>query len=183
MVFWISKYEVYSFKIKWKFSAFWHLMQSKQSKFKANENFPGFELKTWNLWIFPFLLNLKVTFFLFQVIFLVFRFWVSFTTKNWSKRLFFKISKFSISSIGQNQRLRNLGNFIFLVIITFKVFSPLFFYVEFLLVKYITRNVKNPSKHRELRNFNSYSLMGYFCKMETNLLTLILIRKESLGKI
>ena len=40
--FWITKYEVYSFKIQWKFSAFQHLMQLKQSKFKPDENFPRF---------------------------------------------------------------------------------------------------------------------------------------------
>ena len=41
-VFWISIYEVYSFKIQWNFSAFRHIIQSKQSKFKAYENFPKF---------------------------------------------------------------------------------------------------------------------------------------------
>ena len=40
--FWISKYEVHSFKIRWKFSAFRRSMQSKQSKFKADKNFPRF---------------------------------------------------------------------------------------------------------------------------------------------
>ena len=38
----ISKYEVYFLKIQWKCSAFGHLMQSKQSKFKADENFARF---------------------------------------------------------------------------------------------------------------------------------------------
>ena len=42
LFFWISKYEVYSFKIQWKFSAFRHLMKSKQSKFKFKTNFPRF---------------------------------------------------------------------------------------------------------------------------------------------
>ena len=41
-ILWISKYEVCSFKIQWKFSTFRRLFQSKQSKFKANENYPTF---------------------------------------------------------------------------------------------------------------------------------------------
>ena len=93
-----------------------------------------------------------------------------------------RISKFSISGIGQNQKLRNLGNFIFLVIVTFRVLFPIAFLSGFLLVKYITRNAKNPPKHRKLGNFNPCSLMGYSCKMETNLLILILIRKGNLVK-
>ena len=90
---WISKHEVYSFKIQWKFSAFRHLMQSKQSKFRANENFPRFpsfrfclwsQIETWKRLKFPVFIKprLKVTFFLFEVIFLVFGFWVSCATKN-----------------------------------------------------------------------------------------------------
>ena len=42
LFFWISKYEVYYFKIQWKFSALGHLMQSKQPKFKADESFLRF---------------------------------------------------------------------------------------------------------------------------------------------
>ena len=42
LFFWVGKYVAYSFKIQWKCSAFRHLMQSKKSKFKANENFPTF---------------------------------------------------------------------------------------------------------------------------------------------
>ena len=90
-------------------------MQLKQSKFKANENFARFELKTWKLKIFIFIIRpyLKVVFFLFEVIFLVFGFSVSYTAKNWSKRKFSEISKISISGIGQNQKLGNLGIFFF----------------------------------------------------------------------
>ena len=62
---WISKYEIYSFKIQWKFSALRHLLQPKQSKFKAHENFPRFsifdfvyrvKLKTWKPLKFSFFL-------------------------------------------------------------------------------------------------------------------------------
>ena len=42
VIFWVSKYKVYSFQIQWKFSVFRHLIQSKRSKFKADENFPRF---------------------------------------------------------------------------------------------------------------------------------------------
>ena len=131
IVFWISKYQVYSFKIRWKCSAFRYLMQLKQSKFKAKESFPRFDLKTWKPLKFYFFIksHLKITFFLFEVIFLAFRFWVSYTTKNWSKRKFPEISKFSISGIGQNQKLRNLWNFIFLVIVTLRVLFPIAFFI------------------------------------------------------
>ena len=64
-------------------------------------------------------------------------------------------SKFSISAIVQHQKLGNLGNFIFLVIVTFKVLFPIVFHLEFLLVMYIARNEKkNPSKLTKLGNFN-----------------------------
>ena len=54
--------------------------------------------------------------FLFEVVFLVFGFWVSYTTKNWSKWKLPQISKYSISGIGQNRKLRNLWNFISLFV-------------------------------------------------------------------
>ena len=44
LFFWISKYEVYSFKIQWKFSAFKHLMLSKQSKFNAGKTYRDFRV-------------------------------------------------------------------------------------------------------------------------------------------
>ena len=139
----------------------------------------NWKLGNWKFFIFIIRPYLKVVFFLFEVIFLVFGFSVSYTAKNWSKRKFSEISKISISGIGQNQKLGNLGIF-FLVMVIFKVLFPIFFYLEFLLVKYMTRNVKNPKKRRKLGNFNPCSLIVYSRKMETNLLILILIRKENL---
>ena len=56
----------------------------------------------------------KVNLFFFWVIFQsVFRFWVSYTTKNFSKRKLSKISEFSNLGIGQNRKLGNLGKFSF----------------------------------------------------------------------
>ena len=56
----------------------------------------------------------KVNLFFFWVIFQsVFRFWVSYTTKNFSKSKLSKISEFSNLGIGQNRNLGNLGKFSF----------------------------------------------------------------------
>ena len=55
----------------------------------------------------------KVNVFFFGVIFQsVFRFWVSYTTKNLSKRKLSEISEFSILGIGQNWKLGNVGKFL-----------------------------------------------------------------------
>ena len=93
-----------------------------------------------------------------------------------------RISKFSISGIGQNQKLRNLGNFIFLVIVTFKVLFPIVFLSWVSASKVYNKESENHPKHRKLGNFNSCSLIGYSWKMETNLLILILIWKKNLVK-
>ena len=95
-----------------------------------------------------------------------------------------------ISGTGQNRKLGNLGNFIFSVIVTFKVLFQIVFYFEFVLIKNITRKVKTKKqnknqkqeKHRNRGNFNPCFLMGYSNKTGTNLIILILIRKENLLK-
>ena len=122
-----------------------------------------------------FLLNLIVQLQFFEVIFLVFVFWVSYTTKNWSKRKLPEIFKFSISGIDQNRKLENLGNFIFFGHCNLKVLFPIVFWSWVSASKvYNKKGEKKTQKHRNLRNFNPCTLMGYSCKMETNLIVLIL---------
>ena len=125
-----------------------------------------------NFYFFSLSFILKVHF-LFEVIFWFLDFEFLILPKIKVNKNFPIFQKFSISGIGHNRKLGNLGNFIYLF---FKVLFPIVFYLEFLLVK---RSEKNPpKKHRNLGNFNPRSLMGYSSKMETKLIILILIGEK-----
>ena len=115
-----------SFEIQWKVLTFPMLNVIKTikiwSKWKLSR-FPSFRFQlegkiensqTSEIAIFLLKSHHKNKVFLFWVVFQsVFRFWVSYTTKNISKRKLSEVSKFSISSIGQNRKLGTLGNWHF----------------------------------------------------------------------
>ena len=68
VIFWVSKYKVYSFQIQWKFSVFRHLIQSKWSKFKQTKTFQDSQ-------IFDFALHPKLKTWTSRKIFVYFKFW------------------------------------------------------------------------------------------------------------
>ena len=114
-------------------------------------------------WHFPLLKpREKVNVFFFGVIFQsVFRFWVSYTTKNLSKRKLSEISEFSILGIGQNRKLGNLGNWHFSLLKPHEKVSAFFFGVIFQSVFrfWVSYNAKNLSK-RKLSEISEFLILG-----------------------
>ena len=92
--------------------------------------------------------------------------------KFWSKREISEISEFSILGIGQNWKLKNLGNFLFFSKLywNFSVFLSVHFYFFFVVFfgvfkSWIAISVKIRGK-RNFRDFRAFDL-GYRAKSKT----------------